>query len=72
MTRELWLDAIFELADTWTHGVDAAEYACFLRRVLDRISWLEAAPSAAAARGQRATGLLTGRRLFWRNNVPRR
>mmetsp|Transcript_26862 Transcript_26862/g.75293 ORF Transcript_26862/g.75293 Transcript_26862/m.75293 type:complete len:911 (-) Transcript_26862:591-3323(-) len=36
--REQFMDAIFQLADHWTHGVSAEEYTSFLWRLLKRIA----------------------------------
>jgi len=77
MSRELWLDAIFECADTWTCGVSAEQYAAFLRHVLESVSF-EIDVQSASRPATPATGLLTGSRqavatrtrVFWRN--PRR
>ena len=41
MTRECFMDAIFELADHWSNGVSSAEYAAILRRLLKRITLSE-------------------------------
>ena len=38
LSRELFLDAVFELADTWTRGVSAGEYTGFLRSLLEQVS----------------------------------
>jgi len=38
ISRERFMDAIFELADHWTSGVSSAEYCSFLRRLLGRIT----------------------------------
>ena len=38
LTRTRFGDAFFQLADTWTHGVCAREYADFLRSILMRVS----------------------------------
>jgi len=37
LTRETFGDALFELADTWTSGIDAAEYAQFLLDLLHKL-----------------------------------
>ena len=34
----MFLDSVFELADTWTRGVDASEYVGLLWSLLDKIS----------------------------------
>ena len=38
LPRETFQDAIFQLADVWTAGVDPEEYAAFLWTLLDRIA----------------------------------
>ena len=38
LTRERFGDALFELADTWTHGVSASEYAGFLDHLFAAIA----------------------------------
>jgi hypothetical protein len=38
LSREAFLDAIFEVADVWTPTIDEAEYADFLWRLLRRIA----------------------------------
>lgn len=38
MRRGLFLDALFELADVWTEGIDANEYADFLLNLLPRVA----------------------------------
>jgi len=43
LTRKRWLDSIFELADTWTVGVENLEYASFLRGLFERTARKEAA-----------------------------
>jgi len=43
LTREMWLDALFALADTWTRTCEADEYEDFLRSLLARVApsgWL--------------------------------
>lgn len=39
MARERFMNGLFELADVWTVGIDAAEYVAFLRGLLDRIAF---------------------------------
>ena len=38
LTRERFMDAMFELADVWTKTIDAAEYAEFLRTLFSHVS----------------------------------
>ena len=38
LTRKAFCDAFFELADTWTAGIDAREYAAFLRTLFDSVT----------------------------------
>lgn len=38
LSKERFMDALFQLADVWTDGITPAEYADFLRNLLDRIS----------------------------------
>jgi hypothetical protein len=45
ITREAFMDAIFQLADHWTPGVSSQEYSSFLWRLLKRISISEAGKS---------------------------
>jgi len=66
MTRELFLDAIFEIADHWTPNVGAAEYARFLRELLLQVSFEVPCAESGSGRaaitfgGGAADGLLTG------------
>jgi len=79
MGRELFLDAIFELADHWTRNVDVDEYARFLSDLLRRVSFVVDAPLPATV-ARSAAGTLTGgdgvppaplaRRYFWRDRRP--
>lgn len=49
LTRKRWLDSIFELADTWTVGVESLEYATFLRSLFDRTARKEEAGELGVA-----------------------
>ena len=42
MGSDDFMDAMFELADVWTVGIDAEEYVAFLRSILDRVRLLPA------------------------------
>ena len=41
LSRSRWQDSLFELADTWTHSIDAVEYAEFLRALFMRTAQKE-------------------------------
>ena len=38
LSRELFMEAFFELADVWTESTDAAEYVRFLRNLLEKLT----------------------------------
>eukprot|EP00966_Prymnesium_polylepis_P160874 3717920-Prymnesium_polylepis.1 len=38
LTRELFMDAMFELADLWTAGTEPAEYASFLLALFSKVA----------------------------------
>ena len=38
LSRKAFCDAFFELADTWTSGISAFEYAAFLWRLFDTVT----------------------------------
>ena len=65
LTREMFMDCVFELADVWTHGVSASEYSSFLSDMSSargahgastRASLLNARARPAWSRGGRAPG----------------
>ena len=56
LRRKAFMDSLFELADHWTRGVSAEEYAKFLKRLFEAISVEVDAAPVRVTKGYRQAG----------------